>query len=223
MRAARPVPRFRGGTDLTFGRVRYVVDGVGVFLLGPDPMCPLLSDLADELRELNGRESTTSPRPSPVEQLRLQYGDSDGWGDHSRTHVPVVHRVRLGGAASFAVDRVDPDRSWPWLSVQRFSPGMFSAGEAPAPTRRRTAQIVAALVNDYLTRGDVAEVRVASARRYAAKRAAEASDHISRLRQEIADRQRLLGRFDTYCAEQRALLPARPAWTEGPRSIGAAR
>lgn len=220
--ATRPVPRFRGEPDLTIGRVRYVVEGVGVLLLGPDPMCPLLSELVDEFREVGCRDAR-SPMPAPAEQLRLQYGDGDGWGDHGRTNVPVVHRVRLGGTASFAVDRVDPDRAWPWLSVQRFSPELVGAGDTPEATRRRTAQIVAALVNDYLTRDDVAAVRAASARRHAARRTAEASDHISRLHHAIAARQQLLSRFEVYRNEQRALLPHPTDLTEVPPPIGADR
>jgi hypothetical protein len=151
-------------TPNEYGRVVYEVAKVGAFTLEPEAYTYATGD---------GR-----PR------VYLRYGRVDGperyRQDRDLPDAPVVCTVTLGGAAVFGVDRLD-EPSWRWLSVCR-----ASGGSAPEGTRRRTADIVHALVTDWLARDDHDELRGYHAWHLAPARIANARHTIDRLQRVIA-------------------------------------
>jgi hypothetical protein len=184
--------RFAWRLDLERGRVRYELQRVGVFQLGPDE------------HHQDG-------------YVRLCYGDSEGatWetehGNAARPGAPTVYGVTLCGDAVFSPETATP-QSAGWLVVRR--PAVGSGGyrysaPAPAKTSQKTAGIVAALVAHYtaLPPETLERIRQAQQVHLAPGRLADLERRRALLRARIAEQARELYHLEQTARTQWALLP----------------
>ncbi|XTZ13893.1 hypothetical protein ACQSSU_20565 [Micromonospora echinospora] len=168
-----------------YGRCVYQVQGVGAFTLEPSPY----DGQPDTARVVYGRVEGNSP-----------------W--FSTRHLPdrpVVCRVQLEGACCFNPVNAKPT-SPHWLTVYRDNGNI----QAPDGTRRRTAEIVHALVQDWLARDDHAELISYHRWHLAPGRMSTHAANIKRLNVRVADLLRELAEEHAGYAEQAAIRNQEP-------------
>ncbi|WP_430786993.1 hypothetical protein [Actinoplanes sp. G11-F43] len=150
-------------TPTQYGRVLYAVDRVGTFTLEPPTYTYDLTGM--------GR------------RVHVRYGRVDGPDPYHRSRdlpdPPRVCTIVLGGAAVLDVDDLGRS-SWRTLPVTR-----VDGSEVPDGTRRRTWEIVLALVQDWLNRADHDELAGFHAWHHAPRRIADAERSIDRLTAKI--------------------------------------
>ncbi|GAB1646878.1 hypothetical protein [Krasilnikovia sp. MM14-A1259] len=183
-----------------YGRVVYQVAKVGAFTVEPDAY-------------------SRAPDDDTGRRVYLRYGRVDGpipfYRDQDLPDAPVVCTVVLAGGATFGVERLD-EPGGRWLSVCR-----VGGADAPDGTRRRTADIVRALVTDWLARDDHEELRGFHAWHLAPSRIADAGHNIDRLHRVIAPRMSELAAEFHRRGQQLAIrgeAPAEPAQFPDPQT-----
>lgn len=183
-----PLP-FTLTTDWATGRTRYRVEGIGVFIIEPNP----------------------SDYPAPARHLYIQYGDDAEPGDYRarngyrpRPNAPVINTITLIGGAGVDPDRADPTRHH-WLVVRRRIDD-YSSRSAPDATALRTAQIVHALITHHQARPDLEKVKAAHARALAPARLRDHQRTIAHLTDRIAELRDQLAAAQHAADAQQALI-----------------
>lgn len=145
--------------------------------------------------------------------IEIHYGRWTG-GYVGRTPLPDQPRVfgvEVGAGAVFdrekAIAHEPGDAAW-WLVARRPDKDYLGQGSVPYRTRDRLADIVAALVQDFLTRPDADALLDAHKAHHAPTRLRGLTMDITRLREEIATRQAALDDALRAADEQVALIPA---------------
>lgn len=162
-------------TATTEGMAAYEVERFGTFTLGFD--------------------HASYPRADDEERLHVAYGEWDGDGycprDRALPRAPVVNTIPLVGGSFFDPQEAlaflhEPHRTWAgWIRPSRLQ-GRWSV-DVPDRTRARVGLIVAHLTEEFLDRGDYAELLHAHRVRHAPSRASAHQANLARVEQEISE------------------------------------
>lgn len=168
-----------------FGRVIYRVAKVGALTLGFEDHYHLYK------REGHGTDSGA---------LLLVYGAHrtfyrSDW--NPLEEFPSIYGVALGGGAVFDREKALEWHHTPveergvcrWLVCRRQQKNGYGGGCAPQATNDRAGHIVAALVEDFLSRPDLGDLHLAHRRAHAPGRWHGHRANITRLQKEIATRE----------------------------------
>lgn len=182
-----------------YGRVVYDVAKIGAFTLSYDLY-------------------SYRPDPQRPRGIYVRYGREEGplrYNAQDLPDRPVVCTVELGGAAVFRAQNMNPSSRY-WLNVERHR----SHADVPDGTARRTAEIVHALVVDWLARDDHEELAGYLAWHLAPRRIGHAEETIDRLTRQQA---KVLAELADQCAFRdrqlaiRGQAPAPPPRRPDPR------
>ena len=171
-----------------YGRCVYQVEGIGAFTVEP-----------------HSRAGVHDAHDS----VKVTFGRVEGEHRYIRTEQlpdrPVVCRVTIEGASSFNPAITNPADGW-WLKVGRDGRG----GCAPDGTRRRTAEIVHALVRHWLARDDHDALVGYHRWHLAPARMRRHAGRISDLNARVAGMLQDLAREHSGYAEQAAIRDQQP-------------
>lgn len=190
------------------GSVEYIVPTVGTFTISyASSRWHAAYDDTTRLEVTYGRISQPSREECQDQPIWLRPG-------MRHPHAPVLYGVELRGSSVIDVDdalahsaRSPEERSAYWIRILRVDPEQ-AYREAPPGAHRRAADIVADLVEDFLTRPDAVQLLEEHRRHLAPQRAAETAAHLREIEREIE-------LWTTLRDREQRLLDQQNAWAHG--------